>query len=194
MDITNPSAGISRRRLIQGAGAGAAALALAGCDNSLGSNGGPRIDQRVESTRSYLLSSYPGTQDLESKASGALWMPLITKAGFGVGGSYGTGALRINSATVDYYAAVSANFGFQAGAQQYSHVLFFMTPDALREFRTSPGWSVGGDAEYALIDQGGNVSAETLTALSPVIAFVYGQTGLILGATLEGSKYQRIIP
>ena len=90
--------------------------------------------------------------------------------------------------------SLQANVGFQVGAQQYAHALFFMTPDALQAFRTSHGWSVGADAEYALVDQGGNLSAETLTTLEPVVAFVFAQAGLIAGATLEGSKYRRIIP
>ena len=69
-----------------------------------------------------------------------------------------------------------------------------MTEDALSTFRRSAGWSAGADLEYALNDQGGNVSAETLTALDPVIAVVFGQAGLIAGATVEGTKYTRIIP
>ena len=36
--------------------------------------------------------------------------------------------------------------------------------------------------------------AETITSLSPVIAVVFAQTGLRVGATLEGTKYSRIIP
>ncbi|MFV0335435.1 MAG: YSC84-related protein [Tropicimonas sp.] len=175
-------------------GAAAGSVALAGCANGVNSNGAARIDSRVDATRTYLFNSYTGTSELEQKAAGVLWMPLITKAGLGVGGSYGTGALRIDNATVDYYEAVQANFGFQAGAQQYAHALFFMTPEALRSFRTSAGWSAGADAEYAWVDQGGNLSAETLTALDPVIAMVFGQAGLIAGATVEGTKYRRIIP
>lgn len=182
----------SRRGFLAAAAAGTATLA--GCGNGVNSNGAARIDQRVDATRDFLFSTYPGTAELEQKSSGVLWMPLITKAGLGFGGSYGTGALRINNVTVDYYRALQANVGFQIGAQQYAHALFFMTPEALQNFRVSAGWSVGADAEYALIDQGGNLSAETLTALDPVIAFVFAQAGLIAGATLEGSKYERIIP
>ena len=183
---------LTRRGLIAGAAAGVAALA--GCGNGIGSNGGQRIDRRVDVTRDFLFERYPGTRELADKAAGILYMPLITEAGFGLGGSYGTGALRVEMATVDYYAAVQASFGLQIGAQQYAHALFFMTPEALQEFRTSAGWSVGADARYALIDRGGNLSAETLTARSPVIAVVFGQAGLIVGATLEGTKYQRILP
>ncbi|MEL6522230.1 MAG: YSC84-related protein [Pseudomonadota bacterium] len=174
--------------------AGATATLAAGCGNGVGSDGGPRIDQRVDATRNFLFSRYPETQSLAEKASGILYMPLITKAGFGVGGSYGRGALRINDVTVDYYQAAQATVGLQIGAQQFAHALFFITPAALQAFRTSPGWSVGADAEYALNDRGGNLSAETLTATSPVVALVFGQAGLILGATLEGTKYTRIIP
>ncbi len=184
---------ISRRGFLAMSSAGTAAM-LAGCANGVGSNGAARIDRRVDATRDFLLSRYPNTQQLEANSAGQLYMPLVTEAGFGIGGSYGTGALRIGGATVDYYAAVSATVGFQAGAQQYAHTLFFMTPDALQNFRTSAGWSVGADAEYAVIDRGENLSAETLTSLDPIIAVIFGQTGLIAGATLEGTKYQRIIP
>lgn len=180
-----------RRTFLAG---GAAALALAGCGNGIGSTGGDVIDQRVDATQATLFARYPATQDLAAKAAGILYMPLVTKAGFGVGGSYGRGALRIDGRTVDYYSATQANFGFQIGAQQYSHALFFMTQAALQDFRTSAGWSVGADAEYAVNDRGGNLSADVLTATSPVIALVFGQAGLQLGATLEGTKYTRIIP
>ncbi|MBN2907245.1 MAG: twin-arginine translocation signal domain-containing protein [Rhodobacteraceae bacterium] len=188
------SSRFSRRGFIGVAGAAGAAAALGGCSNGVGSNGGTSIDARVDSTRNYLFNRFPGTVELEQKAQGVLWMPLITKAGFGLGGSYGRGALRIDNMTVDYYAAAQATFGFQIGAQQYAHALFFMTPEALREFRSGSGWSAGADVEYAVNDRGGNISAATLTALDPVIALVFGQAGLIVGATLAGTKYSRIIP
>ncbi len=184
--------GISRRGfMVLGAGAG---LGLSACGNGLGSGGGDRIDQRVNATRDFLFGRYPGTQELSTRAAGILWMPLITEAGFGFGGSYGRGALRVNDVTVDYYSATQATFGLQIGAQQYAHALFFMTEDALADFRRSSGWALGADAKYALNDQGETLLADTNTVLYPVIAFVFGQAGLIVGATLEGTKYQRIIP
>ena len=182
---------ISRRGLL----AGAAFLPLAGCNNSISSGGGRAIDARVAATMEFLTSRYPGTQDLRQDAAGILVMPLVTEAGFlTVGGSYGRGALLVDGAIVDYYSATQATFGPQLGAQQFAHVMFFMTPEALRDFRTSPGWAAGAEVEYALNDRGGNIAAETLTSLSPVIAVVFGQAGLIAGATVEGTKYSRIIP
>ncbi|SDE73643.1 Lipid-binding SYLF domain-containing protein [Celeribacter baekdonensis] len=174
-------------------GLGSAGL-LAACDNSMRSNGSATIDARVDATLNHLYSNYPGTTALRDKSVGMLVMPLITKAGFGVGGSYGRGALRVGGVSVDYYSSTQATFGLQIGAQQYAHVLFFMTNEALSSFRNSAGWSAGADMEYAISNRGENITAETLTSLSPVIAVVFGQAGLIAGATVEGTKYTRIIP
>jgi len=182
---------IPRRALLLSA---AATLALSACGNGVGSPGGANIDARADATLAYLDTNFPGTRDLREKSVGMLVMPLVTEASFGFGGAYGRGALRVSDVTVDYYSAAQASFGFQIGAQQYAHVLYFMTEEALAEFRASSGWAVGADVEYAVNDRGGNLSAETTTVLAPVIAVVFGQAGLLAGASVEGTKYSRIIP
>ncbi|WP_226780855.1 YSC84-related protein [Oceaniglobus trochenteri] len=182
----------SRRAVL--AGAASTAFFGAACSNGLGSRGAETIDARVASSLRFLYSTYPATQDLRDKAAGQLVMPLVTEAGLGIGGSYGRGALQVAGSTIDYYSATQASVGLQIGAQQYAHVLFFMTNDALYNFRNSPGWSAGADVQYAVNDQAGNLSADTTTSLSPVIAVIFGQAGLIAGATVKGTKYNRIIP
>ncbi len=184
---------MTRRGLL--AGAGATLLAASGCTTVAGSQArGARIDQRVDAALNYLYTNVDGAQELASRASGILVMPLVTEAGLGFGGAYGRGALRVGGATVDYYSAASGSFGFQIGAQQYAHALFFMTNAALQEFRTSSGFSVGGDVEYAFTSRAGALTADTTTITRPVIAVVFGQAGLIAGASLEGTKYTRIFP
>ncbi|MGG7644667.1 YSC84-related protein [Rhodovulum sp. YNF3179] len=175
------------------AGLGAATAVVAGCGNGTRSGAGDVIDMRVERALNLMYSEVPGSRDLAAKASGMLVMPLVTKAGFGVGGAYGEGALLIDGVTVDYYSTAQATFGLQIGAQQFAHTLFFMTPDALADFRGSDGWAVGGDVEYAVPERGTSLGIETTTELAPVIAVVYGQSGLIVGATLKGNKYTRIV-
>jgi len=121
-------------------------------------------------------------------------MPLVTEATFGFGGGYGRGALRIGDTTVDYYSATKGSVGLQIGAQQFAHVLFFMTDEALSGFRRASGWAAGADIEYAFRGQGENIRAETTTSTAPVVAVIFGQAGLLAGVSLEGMKYTRIIP
>ena len=151
-----------------------------------------QIDARVFKTIEQMYVEYPYSRELAAKASGLLVMPLITEAGFGVGGGYGRGALVENGSVKSYYSSISANTGIQLGAQQYAHVLFFMTDTALTQFEYSMGFSAGGDLEYITPRISESLRVETLTTLSPIIALVFGQSGLKLGATLEGRKYTRL--
>lgn len=175
-------------------GALGATTVLGACGNGIGGSGAQTIDARVNATLNQMYATYPNTLQLSQKANGMLVMPLVTEAGLGLGGAYGRGALMVNDITLDYYSVVKGSGGLQIGAQQYAHVLFFMTEDALSGFRRSPGWAAGADLEYVISDVGESVEAATTTALAPVLAAVFGRAGLRVGATLEGSKYTRIIP
>lgn len=184
---------LTRRGFTLGA-LGSAGLMTAACGNGIGGRGAHEIDARVDATLRYLYDNYPGTRNLYEKSTGMLVMPLMTEAGLGIGGGYGRGALQINGQTVDYYSATKGSVGLQIGAQQFAHVLFFMTADALADFRRSSGWAAGADIGYVFQTTGENLRAETTTSSSPVIAVVFGQAGLMAGASLEGLKYTRIIP
>ncbi|MDF1729158.1 MAG: YSC84-related protein [Sulfitobacter sp.] len=183
---------LSRRAF--GLAALSATAALAACGNGIGGRGPQLIDARVNATLNEMYRSYPNTVQLAEKANGMLVMPLVTEAGLGLGGAYGRGALVIDNMTVDYYSVVKGSGGLQIGAQQYAHVLFFMTDDALTSFRRSPGWAAGAGLEYVISDRGDSVDADTTTVLAPVLAAVFGRAGLRGGATLEDTKYTRIIP
>ena len=56
-------------------------------------------------------------RDLANQAVAILVFPTIVKAGFGVGGEYGKGALHIRGRTAGYYNIISASIGFQFGAR-----------------------------------------------------------------------------
>ncbi|NRB18591.1 MAG: twin-arginine translocation pathway signal [Rhodobacteraceae bacterium] len=187
---------ISSRLTRRGFALGAMATTglVAACGNGVGSSGATTIDARVDATLRQMRDLYPNTQTLAEKSTGMLVMPLVTEAGFIFGAGYGRGALRINGATVDYYSTVKANAGLQIGAQQYAHVLFFMTEDSLNSFRRASGWTAGADVGYVIRDKGDTLATDTNTLTSPILAAIFGQAGLQIGATLEGSKYTRIIP
>lgn len=172
---------------------------LAGCSgdfrgNGFGGDGAARIDNDVDATLAVLSRNFPGTNQIRNKSRGVLVFPYVTEAGLGLGGAFGRGALRSNGMTLDYYSMIKGSAGLQIGGQQYAHVLFFMTDEALQSFRQSPGFAAGANVTYATPQQGATALAETTTALAPVIAVVFGQQGIRAGATLEGVKYTRVIP
>lgn len=187
-----PRVAMTRRGFTCGALAGT--ILITACGNGIGSNGAATIDARVDATLSQMYRTYPNTRDLAAKSNGMLIMPLVTEAGFGFGGGYGRGALRVNDVTVDYYSNTKASAGFQIGAKQYAHVLFFMTQDALEGFRRASGWTAGAEIDYVTPEGGESASTDSNVLTAPILAAIFGQAGLYAGATLEGAKYTRIIP
>jgi lipid-binding SYLF domain-containing protein len=118
--------------------------------------------------------------------------PTVFKAGIGIGGEYGEGALRIRGRTVAYFNTVSASFGFQLGAQARSVILLFMTHDALEQFRSTDGWKVGVDGSVAVVTVGVGGSIDTNRITSPIVGFIFDGKGLMYNLTLEGSKISQI--
>lgn len=133
-----------------------------------------------------------GSKDILRKSAGILIFPNVYKAGIGIGGEYGEGALRVNGKTVDYYNTAAASIGLQLGGQKKTIIMAFMKKDALEKFRSSDGWKVGADVSVAVIALGAGSSIDSAKVNEPIVAFVLDQKGLMYNITLEGSKITRI--
>ncbi|OPY68988.1 MAG: hypothetical protein A4E57_01411 [Syntrophorhabdaceae bacterium PtaU1.Bin034] len=133
-----------------------------------------------------------GGRELIDRAAGVLIFPRVTKAGLGIGGEYGEGALRVAGKTVDYYSIGAASFGFQAGAQRRSVLIAFMDSSALERFRQGSGFKVGGDMSVAVLKMGASGRIDTSTINQPVVGIVFGEKGLMYNLTLEGSKITKL--
>ena len=157
------------------------------------------IDARVNLALGKMYAEIPGSRNLSSQARAMLVMPEVLKGGLLVGGSYGEGALLINDGprgyeppAAGYYSVAAASFGLQVGVQTSSHVLFFMTDEAVEQFKRADGWEVGADAEVTFPEKGLNAQLNSTVFNKPVIGVVFGQDGVLLGASLEGAKYSSI--
>ncbi len=103
------------------------------------------IDIGVKGSVEKFQEEVTGGKEFLEKAEGILVFPDVVKAGFGIGGEIGDGALLIKGETVDYYNTAAASIGFQLGLQFKTVVLVFLEKDALDKFRDSSGWEVGID-------------------------------------------------
>jgi lipid-binding SYLF domain-containing protein len=150
------------------------------------------IDVEVDEALQKFKKEVKGSEAFLKVAKGVLIFPTVIKAGIGIGGEYGEGALRIDHKTVDYYSTASASFGFQLGAQAKTVLLVFLEEDAINKFRNSKGWKVGVDGSVALIKVGVGESLDIENIKDPIVAFVFGQKGLMYNLTLEGSKVTKL--
>jgi lipid-binding SYLF domain-containing protein len=150
------------------------------------------IDADVDATLHEFVARIRGARELLAKSAAVLVFPSVIKAGIGIGGEYGEGALRVGGRTVDYYNTVSASIGFQLGAQARSVIIAFMTHEAFNGFRRVHGWKVGVDGSVALITIGAGGSIDSSKLASPIVGFIFDGKGLMYNLTLEGSKISRI--
>lgn len=150
------------------------------------------IDVSVDVAMDRFHEEVHGSENLVKKSKGVLVFPKVYKAGFGIGGEYGEGALRIDGKTVDYYNTAAASIGFQLGVQVKTVILIFMNENTLKDFRNSDGWEAGVDGSVALITVGMGDSLDTTNIKDPILGFILSQKGLMYNLTLEGSKFTKM--
>ena len=141
-----------------------------------------------------LYASEPHARNLGAKAKAILVFPRIVKAGLLIGGQSGDGVLMEGGRTAGFYNLSAASFGLQAGAQTFSYALFFMNTAALAYLDKSDGWSIGSGPSVVVLDKGAARSITSTTLTQDVYAIPFGQSGLMAGIGLEGSKITRIHP
>ena len=86
-----------------------------------------------------------------NRAVAILVFPTVVKAGFGIGGEYGEGALHIRGQAVGYYNIISGSIGFQLGVQARSVIIMCMNEQALAQFQATEGWKVGINGSITVI-------------------------------------------
>jgi lipid-binding SYLF domain-containing protein len=146
-------------------------------------------DQALE----LLYSEVDQARSIVSDAEGTLVFPNLTKAGFGVGAESGNGCLYEDGQITSYFNKSGGSFGWQAGAQTTSQVLVLTSDEAMSKLRGAAGLDFGGNASATLVETGAGATVNTAEMMNnEIIAFVFGERGLMAGATLEGTKVSEI--
>ena len=133
-------------------------------------------------------------QHLLDKADCVVVFPSVLKAAFGVGGSYGRGAMTCRQGE-DFngpwgpptmMALEGGSFGFQLGGQATDFVLLVMNDRGAKGILTSKV-KLGADASAAAGPKGRDASAETdATARAEILSYSRSR-GAFAGISLEGS-------
>ena len=152
------------------------------------------IDRNATQALTTLYNNTPGAKALADKSKAILVFPSIVKGGFIFAGQYGDGALRKHGKTVGYYRSLAASYGFQAGAQSFGYVLFFMDDESVKYLDKSEGWELGSGPSLVVLDKGFGKDFSTTTLQKGVYAFIFDQKGLMAGIALQGTKITKIHP
>ena len=173
-------------------GFGVCGLALLGLLAAAATAAQEDFDARVQDALARLQEQDKAAREVLELAKGVLVFPTVVKAGFGLGGAVGDGALLIDGETVQHYRTTKASIGFQFGVQARSEVILFLTDAALNHFRASNGWEAGVDGSIAIAEFGAVRDIDTNNTQQPIVGFVFGSQGLMYDLSLSGSKYWRI--
>ena len=133
-------------------------------------------------------------QELLEKAECVIVFPSVLKAAFGVGGSYGRGAMVCRTGAgfkgpwgaPAMYALEGGSFGFQLGGQATDLVLLVMNERGAQSILSSKV-KLGADASAAAGPKGRDASADTDAYLRAEILSYSRSRGLFAGISLEGS-------
>jgi len=133
-------------------------------------------------------------QDLLDKAECVVIFPSVIKGAFGIGGSYGRGAMACRSGqsftgpwgAPTMMALEGLSFGFQLGGQATDFVLLIMNPRGAGAILSSKV-KLGADMAAAAGPKGRNAQANTDVTLRAEILSYSRSRGLFAGISLEGS-------
>jgi SH3 domain-containing YSC84-like protein 1 len=133
-------------------------------------------------------------QDLIDKAECIIVYPSVLKAAFGIGGSYGRGAMVCRTgehftgpwSAPTMMALEGASIGFQLGGQATDFVLLVMNPRGARAILRNKV-KLGADASAAAGPKGRNAEASTDVTMRAEILTYSRARGLFAGISLAGS-------
>lgn len=148
----------------------------------------------------------PVVEKFFDNAYGYAVFPVIGKAGFVIGGSYGEGQVYQADKVTGKSTVIEGSIGFQAGAEAFSEIIFFEDQRAYNEF-TSGEFEFDATAQATVITAGAEVTAGTsgvsagATAgpktgaqiekdyYKGMAAFVHAKGGLMYEFSVGGQKF-----
>lgn len=145
----------------------------------------PELKQDCQKAIADMLKETPKLNSYISKAYGYAIFPKVTKAGLGIGGAIGKGLVYKGESITGQSTLKQASFGFQAGGQQYSEVIFFENQEAYNKFINGK-LKFGAQASAIAINKGASIDAAYQDG---VAVFTQAIGGLMYEASLGGQHF-----
>ena len=146
----------------------------------------------------------PKSSTFFGKSIGYVIFPDVGKAGFIVGGEHGDGKVYEKGKFIGTASITQVSVGAQAGAKEYSEVIFFHKPEDLAKFKGGD-FELAGNLEATAVTLNASASAGTSSSSAEastskenaatgggfnngVAVFTIVKGGLLAGASVGGQK------
>ncbi len=146
---------------------------------------GDKIQVKAARAIANFRERLPPTEQYFEQAYGYAILPSVTRAGFGIGGAYGKGIVIEGDSAIGTTKFWQFTSGIQAGAKNFSMIVFFKDKEALDYFKTG---------ELQFMGQAGLVFATAGVAGTPayndgVAIATMTRLGLMGEFTISGAKF-----
>jgi lipid-binding SYLF domain-containing protein len=153
-----------------------------------------------------IFRSSPAAENFFDTAYGYAVFPLIGKAGFVIGGSYGKGQVYRDGTVTGKTTVIEGSIGFQAGGKAFSEIIFFKDKRAYDEF-TIGNFEFDATAQAIVVTAGAGAEVGTKGASAGASAgpktgiqanteyykgmaiFIHAQGGLMYEFSVGGQKF-----
>ena len=151
------------------------------------------LKMKAEKAVERFRAENPQATEVLDSAAGILVCPKIREIGLIFGFERGACVLRQGGETKAFYRSTGVKWGLTAGFESHVLLLAFNSEKALGKFtNTKREWEIGIDAGVSVAKMNASGELDTTSIRKPVVAFVYGQRGLMLDVSVEGSRFKRL--
>jgi lipid-binding SYLF domain-containing protein len=143
------------------------------------------LHKDVASAIAYYKNADPGIDRFFKKSVGYVVFPKVGKAGLIVGFGHGDGELFEKGRVVGVASISVGTVGLQAGAQEYSEIIFFEDRAALDRFKRNK-FEFAADASAVIVKAGASASTNYRNG---VAVFTQPSGGAMVEAAVGGQKF-----
>ena len=146
------------------------------------------LRKEADQAKANFLKTDAGLQKFFDDSAGYAMFPSVGKGGFIVGGARGKGVVYQKGTVVGEAVMTQASIGAQAGGQAFAEVIFFETPEALKDFKGGK-FEMSAEVSAVAAAEGASKAAKYKNG---VAVFTLPQKGLMVQASIGGQKFKFI--
>jgi len=146
------------------------------------------LRKEAEQAKANFLKADAGLQKFFDESAGYAMFPSVGKGGLIVGAARGKGVVYQKTNVAGEAVMTQASIGAQAGGQSFAEVIFFETPESLKDFKGGK-FEMSAEVSAVAAAEGASKAAKYKNG---VAVFTLPHKGLMVQASIGGQKFKFI--